>query len=68
MTYTRDELEEAKKQIDSTIHKLNETLKTLEAKGAPKRYQSQITLARRRVRAFEIAGFFIAKELEDEGV
>ena len=41
-------LNEAKRQIASTIHKLRETIRTLEAKEDPARYKSQITLAKRR--------------------
>lgn len=32
MRYTDDQLTEAKRQIDSTLHKLRKTLKTLEGK------------------------------------
>lgn len=63
MAYTKDELLEAKRQIVSTLHKLRETIKTLEAKEEPKRYRSQITLAKRRVKAFEIANGLIEAEL-----
>lgn len=49
---------EAKRQIDSTIHKLRETIKTLESKENVSRLKSQITLSRRRVEAFEIASIF----------
>lgn len=66
MEFTKDDLLEAKRQIDSTLHKLRETVKTLEAKENPARYKSQITLARRRIRAFEIADFLIDNELEKE--
>ena len=45
-----DELLEAKRQIDSTIHKLIETKKTLETKETVKRYVSQITLADRSIK------------------
>ena len=38
MDYTREELAEAKRQIDSTLHKLRQTVKTLEAKENPARY------------------------------
>ena len=55
MDYKREDLTEAKRQIDSTLHKLRETVKTLEAKEKPDRYKSQITLAKRRIAAFEIA-------------
>ena len=53
--YTSEELMEAKKQIDSALHKTKEVLKTFMEKETPDRYKSQITLAKRRIRAFEIA-------------
>lgn len=37
MGYTKDDLTEAKRQIDSTLHKLREALKTLEAKENSRR-------------------------------
>ena len=55
MKYTIDELTAAKRQIDSTLHKLRETVKTFESKDNSERYKSQITLAKRRIKAFEIA-------------
>lgn len=64
MEYTREELLEAKRQIDSTLHKLREVLKTLEGKGEPRRYASQITLARRRIDAFSLANGLIEAELD----
>ena len=64
MSYTREELTEAKRQIDSTLHKLREVVKTLERKSDLARYKSQITLAKRRIRAFSIAGELIARELD----
>lgn len=67
MDYSREELLEAKRQIGSTIHKLEETIRTLEAKENPQRYKSQITLAKRRVKAFAIAGELIGRELENTG-
>lgn len=63
MEYSKEELTEAKRQIDSTLHKLRETIKTFESKEDPKRYKSQITLAKRRLTAFEIANTFIEAEL-----
>lgn len=63
MEYTKDDLTQAKRQIDSTLHKLRETIKTLEAKENVENYKSQITLAKRRVKAFEIANCLIEKEL-----
>lgn len=61
--YTQEELQEAKRQIDSTLHKLRETVRTLEAKEDPGRYRSQLTLARRRIEAFAIAVRLIEREL-----
>ncbi|TDL82423.1 hypothetical protein [Peribacillus frigoritolerans] len=61
------DLVEAKRQIDSTLNKLRETVKTLEAKENPNRYKSQITLARRRIEAFEISVFLIEREINDLG-
>ncbi len=62
--FSSDDLLEAKRQIDSTLHKLRETIKTFESKENPDRYKSQITLAKRRVKAFEIANCLIERELE----
>ncbi len=64
MDYSTEELMEAKRQIDSTLHKLRETIKTLEAKENASRYKFQITLAKRRVKAFEIASHLIETEIE----
>ena len=61
--YTKDELMESKKQIDSALYKTREVLKTFMAKENPERYKSQITLAKRRITAFEITGCLIEKEL-----
>ena len=62
MEYSRDDLVESKRQIGSTLHKLREAIKTLQAKENPARYRSQITLAERRVRAFELANALIERE------
>ena len=62
MDYTREELAEAKRQIDA-LHKLRQTVKTLEAKENPARYKSQLTLARRRIEAFTLANELIQREL-----
>lgn len=64
MSYTEEELSEALRQIDSTLHKLRETKKTLEAKDEPARYKSQITLATRRIEAFSIARDLIEREVK----
>lgn len=66
MAYSDDQLTEAKRQIDSTLYKLRETLRTLEGKENPSRYKSQITLARRRIEAFGIAVDLIEKELDSK--
>ena len=62
--YTQEELTEAKRQIDSTLHKLREVVQTLESKNEPARYKSQITLAKRRIQAFTIANELIERELD----
>lgn len=62
--YSQNELTEAKRQIDSTLHKLQEVVKTLEAKENPARYKSQLTLARRRIEAFTLANALIEREPE----
>ena len=62
--YTKEELLEAKRQTDSTLHKLRETIKTLEGKENPARCKAQITLAKRRIQAFTIANSLIERELE----
>lgn len=64
MEFSKEELSEAKRQIDSTLHKLREVVKTLQAKENPERYKAQITLAKRRIRVFEIANTFILRALE----
>lgn len=63
MEYTKEDLMEAKRQIDSTLHKLRETVKTLEAKENASRLKPQITLAKRRIQAFELANHLIEREL-----
>ena len=63
MEFTQAELTEAKRQIDSTLHKLRETVKTFSEKENPARYKSQITLAQRRIQAFELAVSLIEEKL-----
>lgn len=63
--YEVDELLEAKRQIDSTLHKIREVVKTLEAKENPNRYKSQLTLAKRRLKAFGIANQLIEDKLAE---
>ena len=66
MNYTREDLQEAHRQIASTIPKLNEVIKTFEAKPDPDRYKSQLTLARRRVAAFTLAQQLIRDQLDHQ--
>lgn len=66
MDYSALELTEAKRQIDSIVHKLNETVKTLETKDDPARYKSQLTLAKRRIQALTIAVELIEAQLHPE--
>ena len=68
MEYTIDELSQAKRQIDSTLRKLAETIATLESKEQPQRYKSQLTLARRRVAAIELANSLIEREIKELSV
>ena len=63
MNYSKEDLLEAKRQIDSTLHKLQETVKTLEGKD-PSRCKSKITLAKRRIQAFTNARSLNERELE----
>ena len=66
MDFSKEELLEAKRQIESTLHKLRETVKTLQSKENPARYRSQLTLAERRIAAFTIASRLIDKALAGE--
>ncbi len=63
MDFSQDDLAEAKRQIDSTLHKLRETVKTFEFKENASRYKPQITLAKRQIKAFETANYLIGQEL-----
>ena len=63
--YDEAELVEAKRQIDSTLHKIREVVKTFEAKKDPSRYKSQLTLAKRRLKAFGIANQLIEDKLAE---
>lgn len=67
MAMTIEDLQEAKRQIDSTLYKLRKALASMEAKAEPARYKSQITLAKRRIAAFEIAVALIEQALENKG-
>lgn len=65
MDHTKEDLLEAKRQIDSTLHKLKEVIKTLESKENVGHYKSQITLAKRRVAAFTLAEELVERELKE---
>jgi len=65
MKYKSAELIEAKRQIDSTLHKLRATIKTFKSKENPDRFKSQITLAKRRIKAFNIAVILLKKEIKN---
>lgn len=62
MIRSNEEILEAKRQIESILHKLRKTITTLETKENPK-LKSQITLAKRRIVALEIALELIDTEL-----
>ena len=62
MERSNEELLEAKRQIESLLHKLRKTIVTLEAKDNQK-LRSQITLAKKRVNALEIGLELINIEL-----
>ena len=64
MDYTSEELTEAKRQIDSIVHKLQAAVQSLERKEHPERLKAQITLARRRIAALELSRSLIQRELE----
>lgn len=55
---------EAKKQLLSLHHKVSKSLETLQSKEDLQRHASQITLAKRRLKAFELSIELIDKELE----
>ncbi|MCQ9284791.1 hypothetical protein C1N83_03745 [Priestia aryabhattai] len=65
MKFDVPDLVEAKRQIDSTLHKLRQTVKTFEAKENADRYKSQITLAKRRIQAFELSAALIEREMKE---
>ena len=67
MNRTRDELAEAKRQIESTVGKLRKALESMRDKRDGRRREAQITLAERRIRAFELAAELIGEALEKGG-
>jgi hypothetical protein len=63
MPYTPDELREALRQIESALAKTRACAGTLAARP---RCKSQLTLARRRIRALEISSELIQRALRGE--
>ena len=63
MAYSKEALLEAKKQLALALHKTMEVERTFTAKENANRYKSQITLARRRIAAFQISVDLIDREL-----
>ena len=64
MPYSKQELLEARRQISSTLHKLEETVRTLEGKENPARCKPQITLAKRRTGPSTIEMELMGPELQ----
>lgn len=58
MNYTKAELEEAKRSIESTLHKCEKALEKLRVGS------SQHTLTVRRIKAFQLSLALIGRELE----
>lgn len=67
MNRTPDELAEAKRQIESTVGKLRKAVASMRGKRDGRRRLPQITLAERRIRAFELAVELIGEELAKRG-
>lgn len=63
-SYSEEDLFEAKRQIDSILHKLRESVRSLQAKQNADKLKPQITLASRRIQALEIAIALIENALE----
>lgn len=67
MERSRDELAEAKRQIESTVGKLRKAVESMRGKRDGRRRGAQITLAERRIRAFGLAAELIGEELAKRG-
>lgn len=59
-----EELAEALRQVESMLRKLRGVVRTLDARGSDGSRKAQITLAKRRVAALEIASELMGRELE----
>lgn len=66
MTYSVEELQEAARQIESALRKTKAVSETFATKENPNRYKSQITLAKRRIAAFELALALIEQEQQTQ--
>ena len=64
--FTREELEEARLALASTLHKCEAAQQSLLQK-MPSQRSPQLTLLKRRLRALQIALALIAKELGEAG-
>ena len=62
--FRKADLEEALRQVESLSHKLRGVVRTLESKGNDGSHKAQITLARRRVAALDIASELIGRAVE----
>jgi len=60
--YTKNELEYAKRAIQSSIRKIEKVMETMSKKDLPPK--AQITLANRNIRALRLALALIERELE----
>lgn len=68
MNHSLEELIESKKQIVSLLHKLRETILSLQSKPNQSRYKSQLTLAQRRIRAMEVSLELIEEKISHHTV
>jgi hypothetical protein len=64
--FEMNNLLEAKFQLESLLHKLEETYKTLYIKQSGKSHQAQITLTMRRVKAIQLSIELIDIEIKNQ--
>jgi hypothetical protein len=63
-----DHLVEAKFQLESLLHKLEETYKTLQLKQTLKSHKAQMTLTMRRVNAIKLSLQLIENEIKNQNL
>lgn len=63
MDYAVAELEDARRQIASVLHKLQASLDSMQNRADAGKLKSQITLAQRRIKAFKLANALIEKAM-----